>query len=129
MLIGPITTSIRQAGKLKLDVRSAQDELGCVSRMLGMPGLLESYTSIAYSTRHGAELWKANGVKKSRVQPIEKGLEQSVWAQLSGSKSRVQQQLQENSRRHWRNQDIDGCTAQTDTASVKKESSDFIDLH
>lgn len=78
VISGPITTSIRQTGKLKLDVGSAQDELGCVSRKLGVPGLFESYNYVVYSTQCGAEPWKANGVKKNRVQPIEEGLEQSV---------------------------------------------------
>ena len=59
-----------------------------------MAGLLESYSYNAYSTQCETEPWEDNGDKKSRIQPMEEGLEkleQVVWAQLTGLKSGIQQ--------------------------------------
>lgn len=97
--------------------------------MLGVPGMLESYSYPACSTQCGAEPWKANGDMKSPTHRAGTGkLEQGVWAQLRGSKCRARQQPQEEARRQPRKQGTADCMAQADAASTREESWDLGDM-
>lgn len=69
VISGSITTSFRQTDKLRVGIGRAQGGMACVSRMLGIPGLLESYILPSVKQNPG----KLTGIRRAEFNPWKRG--------------------------------------------------------